>query len=240
MESPLATLEVSDLEIRYGFRTAVDGVSLRVASGECLGLLGINGAGKTSTLGAILGMLTPRRGIISVFGGRPGTPVAFRRTGFAPEDGVPPEYLSTKEYLDFVAGLKISDSKKRRGAVDELISLFDLAPRKRIREFSKGMKKRIVLAQAFLGEPELLVLDEPLNGLDPLVIIKLREVIQRHLQRGAAIIYSSHILTEVEKVCSGIALLKDGKLVYQAPVVETVKEFGSVEAAFAGRAGGNS
>jgi ABC-2 type transport system ATP-binding protein len=102
------------------------------------------------------------------------------------------------------------------------------------------MKKRIVLAQAFLGSPDLLILDEPLNGLDPLIIIKLRELIDQHLKRGAAIVYSSHILTEVEKSCTRLSLLKQGKLIYSAPVDETVKEFGSVEGAFAAKAGGET
>jgi ABC-2 type transport system ATP-binding protein len=229
-------LKISDLEVRYGFRAAVDGVSLDLRHGECLGLLGVNGAGKTSTLAAILGMLQPRRGDIAVFGGRPGTPAAFRRTGFAPEDGVPPEYLSSEEYLSFVAGLKIRERADRRRQVSKLLELFDLPPRKKIREFSKGMKKRIVLAQAFLGKPDLLILDEPLNGLDPLIIIKLRDLIDQHIKRGAAIVYSSHILTEVEKSCTRLSLLKEGKQIYTAPVEQTVKEFGSVEAAFAAKA----
>jgi ABC-2 type transport system ATP-binding protein len=233
-------LKISDLEIRYGFRAAVEGVSLDLRRGECLGLLGVNGAGKTSTLAAVLGMLRPRRGEVSVFGGKPGTPAAFRRTGFAPEDGVPPEYLSAVEYLSFVAGLKIRDRQERRRVVPNLLDLFELPGSKKIREFSKGMKKRIVLAQAFLGSPDLLILDEPLNGLDPLIIIKLRELIDQHLKRGAAIVYSSHILTEVEKSCTRLSLLKQGKLIYSAPVDETVKEFGSVEGAFAAKAGGET
>lgn len=233
-----STLDVSDLEVRYGFRVAVECVSFRVSSGECLGLLGVNGAGKTSTLGAVLGMLKPSQGRVSVFGGRTGTPAAFRRIGFAPEDGIPPEFLTTREYLEFVGGLKVSDAAERKRQMNELMTFFELAPGKKIREFSKGMKKRIVLAQAFLGTPDLLVLDEPLNGLDPLVIMKLREVIHKHLSRGAAIIYSSHILTEVEKSCSHIALLKQGKLIYQGDLRSTVSEFGSVEVAFATKAGG--
>jgi ABC-2 type transport system ATP-binding protein len=182
-------------------------------------------------------MQKPKSGEVKVFGGEPGTSTAFRKIGFAPEDGVPPEYLSSEEYLSFVAELKVADRAKRAEAVAELLRVFELSPRKRVREFSKGMKRRITLAQAFLGEPELLILDEPLNGLDPLIIIKLREMIERNVQRGAAIIYSSHILTEVEKSCSRILLLKAGECVYSDSTAAAVKEFGSVEAVFAARMG---
>src|SRR5262249_36960575 len=103
------------------------------------------------------------------------------------------------------------------------------------RQYSKGMRRRLVLAQAFLAEPELLILDEPLNGLDPLVIIKLRERLIAYRERGGSILYSSHILTEVEKSCSDVAILHEGKLVMMAPVPQIIAEFGSVEAAFAAK-----
>lgn len=226
--------DIQDLLVTYGFRNAVDGVSLSLERGRSLGLLGLNGAGKTSTIRSLLGMLRPKRGAVSLFGKKPG-PALFRRLGFAPEEAVPPEYLNGREYLNFIAELRLANRASRRQEVDELLSWFDLDPAKRVRNYSKGMRRRLILAQAFLGSPELLILDEPLNGLDPLIIIKLRERLVAYREKGGSILYSSHILTEVEKSCSDVAILHAGKLVAAAPVAAVVAEFGSVEAAFAAK-----
>jgi ABC-2 type transport system ATP-binding protein len=209
-----------------------------LGQGAALGLLGLNGAGKTSTIRALMGMLKPRAGTISVFGGRPGSPVAFRRIGFAPENALPPEYLTATEYLRFVGAFRIKDRAKRKEAVEEVRQWFDLAEKKKIREYSKGMVRRLVLAQAFLGNPELLILDEPLNGLDPLVIIKLRERLEAYRKQGGTVLFSSHILAEVEKTCTDVAILSAGKLVHNSSLEVVLEDFGSVETAFASKVGG--
>jgi ABC-2 type transport system ATP-binding protein len=116
---------------------------------------------------------------------------------------------------------------------NELLSWFELDPRKPIREYSKGMKRRITLAQAFLGEPDLVILDEPLNGLDPLVIVKLRNRLNEKRNKGTGLLYSSHILSEVEKCCSRAIILNEGKLVLDAPLDAIQSEYGSIENAFA-------
>jgi ABC-2 type transport system ATP-binding protein len=229
--SPIFQLD--NVSVNYGFRRAVEGLSLTLQKGQSLGLLGVNGAGKTSTIRALLGMLKPKEGKVSVFGGPPGRLKALRRIGFAPEDGVPPEYLTASEYLGFVGGLKIKDSALRHKEMNELLDWFELVPKKKLRDFSKGMKRRLILAQAFLGTPELLILDEPLNGLDPLVIIKLRERLDAYRAQGGTLLFSSHILSEVEKSCSHVAILSSGKMVCHSPVAALVGEFGSVESAFA-------
>lgn len=226
---------LSGLRVTYGFRCAVDDLSLSLSSGQSLGLLGLNGAGKTSTIRALLGMIRPRKGTVAIFGGKPGSPKSFKRIGFAPEDGLPPEYLTAEEYLGFVGRFRISDRIERKRQVAELLEWFELHPKKRIKSYSKGMKRRLILAQAFIGQPDFLILDEPLNGLDPLVIIKLRDRLDAYRAKGGSILYSSHILNEVEKSCSHIAMLSAGKLVCLAPVEEVKAEFGSVESAFAAK-----
>lgn len=244
METPVAltsdtpVFEIDQLKMTYGFRVAVDNLSLMLRKGQSLGLLGINGAGKTSTIRALLGMRRPQKGKVKIFGLSPGDTKTFRRLGFAPEDGVAPEYLTAEEYLSFVAAFRIKVRAKRKEEVGELLNWFELSPKKKIRDFSKGMKRRLVLAQAFLANPELLILDEPLNGLDPLVIIKLRERLQLYQDQGGTILYSSHILSEVEKSCSDIAILSRGQLVYRGTRQEAIGEFGSIENTFAKLVGG--
>jgi len=230
--------EIHDLHVRYGSRTAVEGLNLTLRPGECLGLLGANGAGKTSTVKALLGMLKPSQGKVSVWGKAPGDPKGLLRLGYAPEDAVPPEYLTAHEYLKFVGALRKKARREGTPSISDLLTWFDLQPQKKIRDYSKGMKRRLILAQAFLHEPPLLILDEPLNGLDPLVIMKMRERLDLFRKGGGAVLYSSHILAEVEKTCTSVAILSKGKLVYSADLPTLLKEFPSVEAAFAAKAGG--
>jgi len=232
-------LEVKNLEVRYGLKKAVEGVSFSIGPGESVGLLGANGAGKSSTLKALLGMLEPSQGHIQILGGRPGSFSSFEKLGFAPEEGEPPDYLTGREYLSFVSRIKKPLKTDFALAVDELLSWFELDPKKPIRECSKGMKRRITLAQAFLGEPDLVVLDEPLNGLDPLMIIKLRTRLIEQRNKGTALLYSSHILSEVEKCCSRAIILKEGNLVLDSSLESIQEEYGGIENAFAKKVGGS-
>lgn len=229
--------QIENLKVNYGFRTAVEGLSLRLERGSSLGLLGLNGAGKTSTIRALLGMLRIRNGKVKIFGGKPGNIEGFGKIGFAPEEGQPPEYLNGEEYLSFVGGFRMQNATERRDAIRELLTFFELDLKKRISQYSKGMKRRIILAQALLGSPELLILDEPLNGLDPLLIMKLRERLDACRRSGGTILFSSHILTEVERTCSEVAILHKGKLACWEKVADLRKEFGSVEKAFLSKVG---
>jgi ABC-type multidrug transport system ATPase subunit len=231
-------LEVKNLEVRYGLKKAVEDVSFSLGPGESVGLLGANGAGKSSTLKALLGMLHPSQGKIQILGNKPGSFLSFKNLGFAPEEGGPPDYLSGREYLSFVSRLKRPSKKDHSQEVEELLSWFELEPKKMIRDYSKGMKRRITLAQAFLGHPELVILDEPLNGLDPLMIIKLRNYLNEKRDKGTALLYSSHILSEVEKCCSRAIILKDGKLVLDSSLEAIQREFGGIEKAFEKKVGG--
>lgn len=225
-------VEIKGLEVRYGLKKAVDGLSLSIQPGETIGLLGVNGAGKSSTLKAILGMLKPSGGEISLFSLKPGKTETLEKLGFAPEEGSPPDYLSGREYLTFLASFRFKKGLPLSQEVEEILTWFEIDPQKRIREYSKGMKRRLVLAQAFIGDPSLIVLDEPLNGLDPLMIVKLRERINQKKNPERALIYSSHILSEVEKCCTRVVILSNGKVVLDASLEKVVSEFGSIEKAF--------
>ena len=215
----------------------MDSVSLSIQTGEAVGLLGVNGAGKTSTLKAVLGMLRPAQGTIRFLGYHPGDPRAFQNLGFAPEEGTAPEYLSAKEWLLFCGTLRFGDSQKVEKEADELLHWFELRGEESVRSYSKGMKKRLLLAQTFLGNPKFLILDEPLNGLDPIVIMKLRNRLEKYCQEGGTLLYCSHILAEVEKVCRRIVILSQGKILADCSVESLVAEFGSVEKAFAAKVG---
>ncbi len=232
----VSLFEIKDLIVKYRSQVAVDGVSLKLEAGSSLGLIGANGAGKTSTLKALLGLMK-YQGNIEVFGQRPGNLKVFTRLGFAPEDADPPEYLTTQEYLRYVASLRIKDSTSRKHEVEESLKFFELDPKKAIRNCSKGQKRRVLIAQAMLGNPDLLILDEPLNGLDPMFMIKLRERLIQYREKGKSIVYSSHILSEIEKSCTDLVILHKGKLLYSETVAKAAAEFGSVENAFAKKVG---
>jgi ABC-2 type transport system ATP-binding protein len=231
-ESLQPVVQIDGLVIQYGRAKAVDNVTLHLRKGESLGLLGANGAGKTSSLKALMGMMRPQRGTVRVFGSAPGTPSVLKRVGFAPEDALPPDRCSGAEYLDFVAQVRRLSSDEARKETTGLLEDFDLAPHKLVRDYSKGMKRRLVLAQAFVGRPELMVLDEPLNGLDPLIIVSLRNRLEKYRLAGGTLLYSSHILAEVEKSCTRIFVLRSGRAVLDSPLSDVLAQYGSVERAF--------
>lgn len=218
-------------------KTAVDDLSFSVNQGQSLGLLGLNGAGKSTTIRALLGMLRPSKGLATVFNLKPGSLSALSKIGFAPEDGTPPDFLTTLEYMEFVYSFKVRKSKERKKDCTALLDWFELSTSKRVQELSKGMNRRLILAQAFIGNPALLILDEPLNGLDPLMIIKLRDKLDEYRKKGGSVLYCSHILSEVERSCSDILILREGKSSYLNSLDGTKKEHGDVEKVFAKFAG---
>jgi len=180
-------------------------------------------------------MQKTHQGGIKVFNLKPGAVETLARTGFAPEEGTPPDFYSGKEYLSFIQKMK-SHSSSGKDEVEELLQWFELEPHKKVREYSKGMRRRLTLAQALIGKPELLILDEPLNGLDPLIIVKLRDWLNSRKSERTCLIYSSHILSEVEKVCTRAIILKEGQIVLDQSIASIVSEHGSVEAAFTKKA----
>jgi ABC-2 type transport system ATP-binding protein len=192
----------------------VEDLSFSVEEGEAFGLLGLNGSGKTTAFKLALGLLNATSGSVSLLGGRPCEPSALRRVGYLPELPYFYSYLTPRESLRFYGRLSGLGGKALEGRIDEvleLVHLCDNADRK-MGEFSKGMIQRAGLAQAVLHEPRLLVLDEPVSGLDPLAIKEFRDLLQGLGAAGTTILLSSHSISEVERLCQRVGILKDGRL----------------------------
>ena len=204
----------------FGDVKAVDGLSLSLAPGEIVGFLGTNGAGKTTTIKMITGLLRPDAGEVSVFGGDPSDPAVRARIGYMPEVATYYPYLNARELLSFYGGICGLDAKTVREHTDELLDAVGLAgaAKRPLKTYSKGMLQRAGIAQALLSDPELLVLDEPFTGLDPLARIHFRELLQDLKRRGKTVFFSSHELGETELLCDRVAIMKKGHCVYQGPV----------------------
>lgn len=209
-------IEIKNLTKRYGTLTAVDDLNCTIEKGKIYGLLGSNGAGKTTTMNMITGTLAPTSGSISICGNDLAVdPVSAKKhIGYLPE--IPPLYtdFTVREYLTFVAEAKGISGDALRTAVSTVIkqtSVTEMADRL-IRNLSKGYCQRIGIAQAMLGDPKILILDEPTVGLDPRQIVEIRELI-RSLAKTHTVILSSHILSEVAELCDTIMILSSGKLV---------------------------
>ncbi len=212
-------VETSGLTKRYGSKiTAVDDLDLVVKRGEVYGFLGPNGAGKTTTLRMLLGLIKPSSGKVRVLGERPGSPASLSRVGALVESPAFYPYLSGRDNLRVMARYS-GVSKTRVGEVLERVELSDRAKDK-YKKYSLGMKQRLGVAAALLKDPELLILDEPTNGLDPKGMSDMRELI-RNLGRGErTVLLSSHLLGEVEQICGRVGVIQKGKLVAEGTVEE--------------------
>ncbi len=218
-------LQITDLSKKYanGDRYSVRDLSFRVEKGQVLGLLGPNGAGKTTTLRMLMGLITPDGGEVRVFGHaiRPGAPVLSRVGSFVEGAGFLP-HLTGRENLELywrATGRPAEDARLAEAL--EIAGLGDALARA-VRTYSQGMRQRLAIAQAMLGLPDLLILDEPTNGLDPPQIREMREVMIRYAAAGRTVIVSSHLLSEVEQSCTHLVVMDRGKLVQAGPVAEIV------------------
>lgn len=230
-----AVVSVNDLRKRYRARDpwAVDGVSFELQPGEAFGLLGPNGAGKTSVVKMIAGLLHPSSGDVTLFGSRPGDPAARAQLGFSPEDPDFPKFLRAAEVLDYFASLLGLDETERKRRIPETLAFAGLeGERRQVRQFSKGMKQRLGIAQAILGRPKLLILDEPTADLDPLGRRDVRALIDRLKESGVAVLLNSHLLSEVERVCDTVSILVKGKVVKEGKLADIVPEGRNLEDVF--------
>jgi len=193
---------------------ALDSLSLTVAQGEVFGLLGPNGSGKTTTTKLLLGLIFPTSGEAYVLGKPAGDVATKSRVGFLPEESYLYKFLNAEETLDFYGRLFKIPRKQRRKKIDELIEMVGLADaRKRpLKEYSKGMARRIGLAQALINDPDVVFLDEPTSGLDPIGTREVKNLIIELGKRGKTVLLCSHLLADVEEVCDRIALLVRGNL----------------------------
>ena len=214
-------IKTNGLTKRYGDIVAVDDLSLEAPRGHVFGLLGPNGAGKTTTMGMLLGLMRPTAGSFSLFGGGTSHQEALQRVGAIVD--TPPfyPYLSGRDNLAYFQGIT---GRADRKALHDLLRKVGLADRanSRVRTYSLGMKQRLGLAYALLGDPELLFLDEPTNGMDPAGMAEVRQMIRSLGTGGRTVLLSSHLLHEVEQVCDSVAILSKGKLIAQGKVADLV------------------
>ena len=193
---------------------ALKSLDIEVRRGEIFGLLGPNGSGKSTTIKLVLGLLFPTSGRAFVFGKEASEVTKNERIGYLPEESYLYKFLNAEETLDFYGRLFDMPAKTRRERTEELIQMVGLqrARRRQLKEYSKGMTRRIGLAQALINEPDLLVLDEPTTGLDPIGSREMKDLILRLRDQGKTILMCSHQLADVEDVCDRIAILHQGEL----------------------------
>lgn len=231
-------IQVERLTKRYGPKVAVDGLDLRVEPGEILGFLGPNGAGKSTTVKIITGLIKPDSGRASVCGfDVVRQPLEVKkRVGYVPETPALYDSLTANEYLELISCLHHLDRKTASARRGELLELFGLAGNadQRLNEFSKGMRQKVVIAAALMHRPDVLILDEPLDGLDANTAMVVKELLKRLAGQGKTIMFSSHILDVVERVCSRIVIINNGRHVASGTAAEirAVEGAASLEEAF--------
>ena len=206
--------------------TAVDGVSLEVQRGEVFGFLGPNGAGKTTTIKMLMGLIYPSGGTATLFGRPIGDSAAKSKVGFLPESPYFYDYLTGREFLRFYGHLfgLLGPALEKR--IDELLDLVGMTHARdlQLRKFSKGMLQRVGIAQALINDPELVVLDEPMSGLDPIGRKEVRDLIFRLKESGKTVMFSSHILHDAELLCDRVAMIMKGRLVACGHVSELIAQ----------------
>lgn len=219
-------LSIQGLTKIFGKLCAVNNVSLEVKRGQVFGMLGPNGSGKTTTLGMLMGVVNPTAGNFSWFG-QPPTHQLRKKIGAVLEHPIFYPYLSGQKNLELMAMIKEAPVSN----ISKVLELVELSDRKndKYKTYSLGMKQRLAIASALLNDPIVLILDEPTNGLDPMGIAEIREIIKRIAGDGKTIILASHLLDEVQKVCSHFAILRKGTLVHSGPVDDVGKGEEKVE-----------
>jgi len=208
-------LSIKNLTKHFGRIKAVNELNLEVKPGQVFGLLGPNGSGKTTTLGMLMGVTNPTSGDFYWFGKVP-TPQLRRKIGAVLEHPIFYPYLSGQKNLELNAMIKQCPEDN----IPKVLELVELTDRKddKYKTYSLGMKQRLAIASALLNDPTVLILDEPTNGLDPMGIAEIREIIKKIAANGKTIILASHLLNEVQKVCSHFAILKKGNMIYSGPI----------------------
>ncbi|MFZ2906831.1 MAG: ATP-binding cassette domain-containing protein [Cyclobacteriaceae bacterium] len=219
-------LSISNLTKDFGRLRAVNNLNLEVKAGQVFGMLGPNGSGKTTTLGMLMGVVNPTAGEYRWFGEAP-THHLRKKIGAVLEHPIFYPYLSGQKNLELNAMIKECSAVN----IPNVLALVELTERKddKYKTYSLGMKQRLAIASALLNDPTVLILDEPTNGLDPMGIAEIREIIKKIASSGKTIILASHLLDEVQKVCTHFAVLKKGTMVYTGPVDDVGKGSETVE-----------
>jgi ABC-2 type transport system ATP-binding protein len=217
-------IQLIDLTKRYGRFTAVNGINLTIPRGELYGLLGPNGAGKTTTMRMIAGILQPSGGRVEIAGVNIQTDpmTAKRRLGFIPDRPFVYDKLTGAEFLRFVAGLYGQDGPELLRRADDLLELFELLPWKDelTESYSHGMRQKLIIASALLHRPEVIVVDEPMVGLDPKSARLLKDLLREFVTRGGTVLMSTHTLEIAEAMCDRIAIVHGGRIVASGSMAE--------------------
>jgi ABC-2 type transport system ATP-binding protein len=217
-------IQVQGLIKSYGAKLAVDRLDLHANPGEIVGFLGPNGAGKSTTVKVITGLIRPDAGRASVCGfDVVQQPLEVKkRLGYVPETPALYDSLTANEYLELISCLHHLDGKSSSARRDELLDLFGLASNanNRLNEFSKGMRQKVVLAAALIHRPDVLILDEPLDGLDANTAMVVKELLKKLAEQGKTIMFSSHILEVVERMCTRIVIINNGRFVASGTAAE--------------------
>ncbi len=223
-ELPVAVSDLSKTYRRLVRRAksvrALNGLNIEVAAGESYGILGPNGAGKTTLIKILLGIVHPTNGRALVWGRVPGHPASLARMGYLPENHRYPDFLTaelTLRYFGMLSGLAGRQLSLKVSSLLELVRMSKWRSEK-VKNMSKGMQQRVGLAQALLNSPDLLVMDEPTDGVDPLGRREIRDILLDLRQQGVTILINSHLLSEVERTCTRVGILSQGTLVYDGPL----------------------
>jgi len=236
-------IRVRNLHYAYGTTPAVCGLSFDVAPGEVLGLLGPNGAGKSTTVKILTGMLAPQRGTVEVAGfDVVAEPMEVkRRVGYVPESGALYDALTPDEYFRFIALLYRLEPEAIEPRIDELMRMFELDAMRgtRMITFSKGMKQKVLIVSALLHAPDVLILDEPLNGLDANATLVFKELLRGLAAQGRSILFCSHLLDVVERLCTRLVIIADGRAIAEGTAEAVAAQAGrrTLEEAFSALTG---
>ena len=228
-------MRAAGLVKQFGARRALDGVTLEVAAGAAAGMIGANGAGKTTFLKCALDLCAPDAGSVEIFGGDARRPAARARLAYLPERFVPPHYLLGREFIAMT--LALAGARYEAASAARLAAELELEPQalgRPVRQLSKGMTQKLGLAACFLQERDLYVLDEPMSGLDPAGRLAVKSVLARLQRGGRTLFFTSHVLTDVEELCSTLMVLERGRLRFRGPPGELRARYGgeSLERAF--------
>jgi ABC-2 type transport system ATP-binding protein len=230
-----AAVRIGALAKRYGGVAALDGVALELAAGEGFGLVGANGAGKTTLIRCLLDLTAPDAGTIEIFGVAARRPAARRRLAYLPERFVPPHYLRGAEFLEVT--LALAGERYDVARADRLLEELELergALERPVRALSKGMTQKLGLAGCFLAARDLYVLDEPMSGLDPAARVAVKSVLRRLVGEGRTLLFTSHVLADVEELCTSLAVLERGRVRFRGAPAALCARYGEarLESAF--------
>lgn len=231
----MSVVETRELRKSYGRIQALKGVSLSVQKGQIYGLLGQNGAGKTTLIKILLGIAKKTDGDAALLGEAAGSTDVRRRVGYLPEDHQFPNYHTGYSLMEFYGTLYGVSKDDRRKKIPETLELVGIAGRmnSKIKTYSKGMKQRLGIAQSLLHDPEVIFLDEPTDGVDPIGRREIRELMGRLKEKGHTIFLNSHLLGEVELICDRVAILQRGQLIREGTIEELTKQKGRFEVGLA-------